>query len=177
MLERCGYPGQPVKTSGELEVLDGLIIPGGESTTMGKLVAQFGLEAPIRALARAEKPILGTCAGMILLASKIAGDDQPGLGLIDMVVERNAFGRQIDSFEADLAIAKLGEQAFRAVFIRAPWAGSVGKGVEVLATYEGRIVMVQQENLLATAFHPELTEDARIHQLFLSLAGKGHIVS
>ncbi len=159
-----------VRLPEDLEGLGGLIIPGGESTTIGKLAVEYGLIEPLRAFAR-EKPTWGTCAGMIFLAKDIGSDRQPILGLMDMQVNRNAFGRQIDSFEGDLSSQKLGNEPFQAGFIRAPVVTAVGPDVEVLAQLEdGRIVAVQSGHLLATAFHPELTDDTRLHAYFLNLA-------
>lgn len=168
VLNALGADAVEVRMPQHLELLDALIIPGGESTTIGKLATSYGLIEPLREFAR-EKPTWGTCAGMIFLAKDIGIDRQPILGLMDITVNRNAFGRQIDSFETDLQIAPLGEIPFHAVFIRAPIVTKVEDGVEVLATLEdGRIVAVQEKHLLATAFHPELTPDLRLHQYFLS---------
>jgi 5'-phosphate synthase pdxT subunit len=170
-LRRCGVEAHNVRTAAEIADCAALIIPGGESTTIGKLIARYGLLQPIKDLAASRRPILGTCAGMILMAESIEAGvpDQPSLGLMDITVARNAFGRQIDSFEADLDFAHLDGVPVRAVFIRAPIIKSVGKSVEVLATYENRIVAARHDKLLALAFHPELTSDARVHQYFLSL--------
>jgi len=177
ILRRLGVEAVEVRLPQEFDGLDGLIIPGGESTTMGKLAVTYGLLDPIRRMAREGKPIWGTCAGMILLAKDV-GRRQPLLGLMDIVVRRNAFGRQVDSFETDLAIPALDAvsapsergKPFHAVFIRAPLIESVGKGVEVLARLEdGAIVAAREGKLLATAFHPELTEDTRFHRYFLNL--------
>ncbi len=171
-LAALGAEAREVRMPEQLEDLDGLIIPGGESTTIGKLATAYGLIDPLREFARTT-PTWGTCAGMIFLAKDIGIDRQPILGVMDIVVNRNAFGRQIDSFEANLAIKPLGDQPFHAVFIRAPVVTKVGPGVEVLAQLEdGRIVAVQQNHLLATAFHPELTGDYRLHSYFLDLIRK-----
>lgn len=167
MLADCGVESAQVRKPEQLEGLSALIIPGGESTTMGKLLNDFHLFEPIIKLGQSGLPILGTCAGLILLAKEIAGSEQPRLGLMDMHVERNAFGRQVDSFEADLDIPVVGPQPFRAVFIRAPYIISVGSGVEVLAKFGEKIVLARQGRFLAAAFHPELTEDKRIHLYFL----------
>jgi 5'-phosphate synthase pdxT subunit len=158
-----------VRRPDELGDLDGLIIPGGESTTIGKLLVTFELLEPLHKVIEAGLPAYGSCAGMILLADRVLDGttDQVSLGGIDMTVRRNAFGRQIDSFEGSVDIDGLGE--FEAVFIRAPWAESVGADVEVLARADDKIVAVRQGSLLATAFHPELTGDPRIHQLFVSM--------
>ena len=169
VLERLGVEGRAVRLPRDLEELDALIMPGGESTTIGKLAVAYNLVEPIRAMIQAGKPVWGTCAGLIFLA-RDAGRDQPLLGGLDIVVDRNAFGRQVDSFEIDLTSPVLGPEPFRAVFIRAPVIRSVGPGVEVLATLpDGRIVAACQGNLLATAFHPELTDDARWHRFFLKM--------
>jgi pyridoxal 5'-phosphate synthase pdxT subunit len=169
-LQALGAEGVEVRRPAQLDNLDALIIPGGESTTIGKLAVTYGLVEPLRTFAR-HKPTWGTCAGMIFLAKEIGIDRQPILGLMDITVNRNAFGRQIDSFEADLPIPQIGAEPFHAVFIRAPLVTAVGPGVEVLAKLdERRIVAVQQGHLLATAFHPELTPDARLHTYFLGLS-------
>jgi pyridoxal 5'-phosphate synthase pdxT subunit len=160
-----------VRLPGDLEGLDCLIIPGGESTTIGKLMAAYGLEEPIRRFAEQGKAVWGTCAGMIMLAKDIDGSDQPRLGLMDIGVNRNAFGRQVDSFEADLDVDELGAEPFHAVFIRAPLLTRAGEGVKVLAQLrDGRMVAAEQGKLLVTAFHPELTGDLRFHEYFLRKA-------
>lgn len=169
-LAACGAETVQVRKPEQLEGLDALVIPGGESTTIGKLLLEYNLFRPILDLARAGKPVFGTCAGLILLAKEIEGSDQPRLGLMDITVRRNAFGRQVDSFEADLDIPVLGEKPFRAVFIRAPYVAGTGSDVEVLAQYQDKIVCVRQGNFLAAAFHPELTADLRLHHYFLDLA-------
>lgn len=167
-LRRVGAEPVEVRTLGELDSVQGLIIPGGESTTIGKLAVRFGLLEPLAARIRAGMPTWGTCAGMIFLASSVTGSDQPLLEALDIVVERNAFGRQNESFEADLEVAGLAEP-FRAVFIRAPWVVKVGAGVEVQASVDAHPVMVQEDAVLATAFHPELTGDLRLHRRFVDL--------
>ncbi|OAT86088.1 pyridoxal 5'-phosphate synthase glutaminase subunit PdxT [Desulfotomaculum copahuensis] len=167
-LAACGAQSRQVRKPGQLDGLDGLIIPGGESTTMGKLMNDFGLFGPIVSRAKEGLPVFGTCAGLILMAREIAGSEQPRLGLMDMVAERNAFGRQVESFETDLAVPVLGEELFRAVFIRAPYILETGPGVEVLARFKEKIVCARQGRFLAAAFHPELTGDKRLHQLFLT---------
>ena len=173
MLRRIGVEAVEVRLPEHLDGLDGLIIPGGESTTIGKLATAFNLMEPLKAFGR-EKPIWGTCAGAIFL-SKDAHRSQPLLGLMDITVERNAFGRQIASFETDLVVEALetvepGGPPFPAIFIRAQLIKSVQNGTRVLATLEdGRIVAAQQGHLLATSFHPELTKDDRFHRYFLSL--------
>ncbi len=174
VLVRLGVRPVEVRLPEHLEGLDGLIIPGGESTTMGLLAQKWGLLEPLRAFARSGRPVWGTCAGMILLAKEVVDGvpGQPILGLMDITVRRNAFGRQVDSFEADLEIPALGAPPFHAVFIRAPVIEQVAPGVEVLASLEdGTAVAVQQGHLLATAFHPELTGDVRFHRYFLRLSG------
>lgn len=159
----------PVKTIADVEACDGLIIPGGESTTIGKLCERFGVGEAIRRLHEAGKPIWGTCAGMILLAKEIPGSDQWRLGLMDIEVERNAFGRQVDSFETNLPIEGIDGGPVRAVFIRAPYVTRVWGEAEVLASFQDRIVIVREGSLLATAFHPELTSDRRVQQYFLQM--------
>ncbi|HXE72919.1 MAG TPA: pyridoxal 5'-phosphate synthase glutaminase subunit PdxT [Candidatus Nitrosotenuis sp.] len=170
-LRASGAQAVEVRSAAELEGVEGLILPGGESTTIGKLMQRFGILEPLRARAAAGLPLWGTCAGMILLARHIERGlpDQPSLALMDIVVERNAFGRQVDSFETPIAIPALGPVPFPAVFIRAPVAREAGPGVEVLARHRGRIVAARQGNLLATAFHPELTRDTRMHAYFLEM--------
>lgn len=175
MLRRIGAEVLQVRLPAQLDGLDGLIIPGGESTTIGKLAVTFGLIEPLRRFA-ASHPVWGTCAGAILL-SRDAQRHQPLLGVMDITIERNAFGRQVDSFEADLPVPALSDpkRPFHAVFIRAPLIETTGKGVEVLARLPNgrasRIVAAQQGRLLATSFHPELTNDDRFHRYFLSLVG------
>lgn len=167
--------GDPVEVRlpRDLVDLDALILPGGESTSMRKLIDEYGLREPILSLARAGAPLLGTCAGMILLADRIADGEEPVFALLDVEVTRNAYGRQLDSFEADLAVPSLGEAAFHGVFIRAPVLTRVGPRAEVLATDpDGRPVAVRQARVLATAFHPELTGDRRLHRLLVELIGE-----
>lgn len=167
-LERLGVAAREVRLPRDLDGLDGLIMPGGESTTIGKLMVHYGLDEPIRARARAGFPIWGTCAGMILLAKDIGGLRQPLIGVMDIVVERNAFGRQLDSFEADLAIPVIGAEPFHTIFIRAPLIHAVSGTATILARLaDGRIVAARQDNLLATSFHPELTNDDRLHRYFI----------
>ncbi|MEU8568372.1 pyridoxal 5'-phosphate synthase glutaminase subunit PdxT [Streptomyces pathocidini] len=160
---------RPVRRPEELAEVDGLVIPGGESTTMSKLAIIFGLLEPLRERVRAGMPVYGTCAGMIMLADKILDgrDDQETVGGIDMIVRRNAFGRQNESFEAAVDFAGVEGGPVEGVFIRAPWVESVGGDVEVLASHDGHIVAVRQGNVLATSFHPELTGDHRVHELFV----------
>ncbi|MGW7490431.1 pyridoxal 5'-phosphate synthase glutaminase subunit PdxT [Streptomyces sp. NPDC054786] len=162
---------RPVRRPEELDEIDGLVIPGGESTTMSKLAVVFGMLEPLRAFVRAGKPVYGTCAGMIMVADKLldAREDQETFGGIDMIVRRNAFGRQNESFEAAIDVAGVPGGPVEGVFIRAPWVESVGGAVEVLATYDGHTVAVRQGNVLATSFHPELTGDHRVHALFVDM--------
>jgi 5'-phosphate synthase pdxT subunit len=169
-LERAGATPVEVRYAHEVADVDALVMPGGESTTIGKLLDRFGLLAPVTERARDGMPLYGTCAGAILLAHDIAGDqDAPHrIGVMDITVRRNAYGRQVDSFETDLAIEGL-EEPFRAVFIRAPSIEQVGEGVEVLARHGEAPVLVRQGNLLASTFHPEMTGDNRVHELFLEM--------
>ncbi|HEY4584187.1 MAG TPA: pyridoxal 5'-phosphate synthase glutaminase subunit PdxT [Acidimicrobiia bacterium] len=168
ILESLGVTPVPVKKPGQLESVDALVIPGGESTTIGKMAVRFDLVDPLRLAIEDGLPVYGTCAGMILLSGSTTDGDQPLLGALDVVVRRNAFGRQNDSFETDLDIEGLGEP-FPAVFIRAPWVEKVGSEVEVLASIGEHPVMVRQNRLLATSFHPELTGDGRIHEMLLEM--------
>jgi len=170
VLRRLGSEAQEVRRPEELTGLDGLIIPGGESTTISRLMAEYDLAEPVRRLAQDSFPVWGTCAGMIILARRTSDLEWPTLAALDIAVRRNAFGRQVDSFETDLPVPSLGDAPFPAVFIRAPTVEEVGDGVEVLAALEdGRVVAVRQGNALATAFHPELTDDDRFHRYFLEL--------
>ena len=169
-LKRLGVEAVEVRTADELKSLDGLIIPGGESTTMLKLARHYHLMKPLQSFASQGKPVMGTCAGMILLAKTVVDSDMQTLCLMDVGVRRNAFGRQVDSFETDLAVPELGQEKFHAVFIRAPYIEHVGEGVETLARLEdGTVVAVRQKNLLALAFHPELGHDTRLHQYFVNM--------
>jgi 5'-phosphate synthase pdxT subunit len=163
VLRPLGATAVEVRTAEQLSDLDGLVIPGGESTTISRAIERDGLEAPIRAHAEDGRPVLGTCAGMIML-------DRDHLGLMDTVARRNAFGRQLHSFEADLEVEGLGPDPVRAVFIRAPWIEEAGPDVDVLARYDGHPVVVREGTLLACAFHPELTDDSRLHALFMAMA-------
>ena len=171
-----GAQGRPVRRAEELAGVDGLVLPGGESTTMVKLAARFGLLEPLRAAVRDGLPVYGSCAGMILLADRIidAPADQETIGGLDVTVRRNAFGRQVDSFESGIAFDGLDGGPVHAVFIRAPWVEQAGADVEVLGRVvggyaDGRIVAVRQGNLVATSFHPELTGDRRVHALFVDI--------
>ncbi|MFI6764067.1 pyridoxal 5'-phosphate synthase glutaminase subunit PdxT [Streptomyces sp. NPDC050355] len=170
-LTDAGAQARPVRRPEELDQVEGLVIPGGESTTMSKLAVVFGMLEPLRAFVRAGNPVYGTCAGMIMVADKLldAREDQETLGGIDMIVRRNAFGRQNESFEAAIDVAGIPGGPVEGVFIRAPWVESVGGAVEVLATYDGHTVAVRQGNVLATSFHPELTGDHRVHALFVDM--------
>jgi 5'-phosphate synthase pdxT subunit len=176
ILKRLGVQAAAVRRPEELKNLDGIIIPGGESTTIVNLMHTSGLLQPLKKLASADFPILGTCAGMVCLAREVADNSYPpGLAAMDMVVRRNAFGRQVDSFEAKLAFPTLGERPYPAVFIRAPIVESTAPSVRVLARLDdGSIVAARQGKLLATAFHPELSADLRLHRYFLKIiAGAG----
>ena len=169
ILHDLGTETVQVRLPFHLDGLDGLIIPGGESTTIGKLATTYGLIEPLREYAR-KRPVWGICAGMIFLAKDIGNDRQPLLGVMDITVNRNAFGRQLESFETDLDIPVLNGQPFHAVFIRAPVITAVEDSVAVLsALTEDQIVAAQQDHLLVTAFHPELTSDSRLHQHFLNM--------
>ncbi len=174
-LTDCGASAVPVRRPEEVAAVDALVIPGGESTTMDKLVRAFGLQAPLRERIVAGLPVYGSCAGMIMLADRVLDGrpDQETLGGLDITVRRNAFGRQVDSFEDDLEVAGLDDGPVRAVFIRAPWVEEAGPAVEVLAAVRAagaeRPVVVRQGGLLATSFHPEVTRDLRLHRLFLGI--------
>jgi len=169
---RLGVNAIDVRRPEQLDTIDALIIPGGESTTIGKLAEHYGFLPKLRERIAAGMAIWGTCAGAIFLARDVPGHPHPLLGAMDLTVRRNAFGRQLDSFEADLTVPRLGPEPFHAVFIRAPLIERVGAGVETLSTLPGgAVVAVRQERLLATSFHPELTHDDRFHAYFLSLAG------
>lgn len=168
IFDSLGVEGVTVKTPGELDSVDALVIPGGESTTIGKMSVRFGLLDPLREAIDNGLAVYGTCAGMIFLAGAVTEGDQPLVGALDVVVRRNAFGRQNESFESDLDILGL-DETFHAVFIRAPWIEKVGSEVEVLSEIDEHPVMVRQDRILATSFHPELTGDGRIHQMLLDL--------
>jgi 5'-phosphate synthase pdxT subunit len=182
-LEKCGATARKVRRRRELAGLDALIIPGGESTTIGKLMVSYHMLEEIKGLGAEGLPMFGTCAGLVMLAREVVDGDQPLLGLMDIKVRRNAFGRQVKSFEAALDIPVLGNEQdaategkskirpFPGIFIRAPWIESAGPGVEILAEYDGHPVAARQDKMLVTAFHPELTDDLRLHKLFLQIAG------
>ncbi|KZE70678.1 glutamine amidotransferase [Paenibacillus jamilae] len=167
-IERAGAEGIAVKKIEQLDELSGLIIPGGESTTIGKLMRKYDFIEAIRQFSNQGKPVFGTCAGLIVLAKTIQGQEEAHLGLMDITVARNAFGRQRESFETDLNIKGI-EEPVRAVFIRAPLIQSVGMGVDVLSEHNGEIVAARQGHLLASSFHPELTDDYRLHQYFVDM--------
>lgn len=168
-LKACGVEPVEIKYRDQFTDVQGLIIPGGESTTVGKLLVKYGMLDTLAGMGRNGFPIFGTCTGLILLAKEIVGSDQPRLNLMDITVERNAFGRQIASFEKDLAIPEIGSPDFHAIFIRAPYIIKVAAGVQILAIMDEKILLARQENLLAAAFHPELTADLRVHQYFLKI--------
>ncbi|BAU26260.1 5'-phosphate synthase pdxT subunit [Aneurinibacillus soli] len=168
LLEKAGAEAVAVKKTEQLAEIDGLVLPGGESTAIGKLMKKYGFDTALKEFAAQKKPIFGTCAGLILLAGEIDGQDWVHLGLMDIKVARNAFGRQRESFETDLPVKDVAED-FRAVFIRAPLILSIGENVEVLSEYNGEIVAARQGHLLCASFHPELTEDERMHVYFLRM--------
>ena len=173
MLRAIGVEGVRVREPADLADISGLIFPGGESTTMRQLIERWGLREPILDLAAQGAPLFGTCAGMIVLATEIAGGEPPILPLIDVTVERNAFGRQLESFEAELSVPVLGDTPVRAVFIRAPIIERTGPDVDVLARLDdGRIVAVRERNIIATAFHPELAGETRFHRLVATMAAE-----
>ncbi|MBS4210765.1 pyridoxal 5'-phosphate synthase glutaminase subunit PdxT [Bacillus sp. FJAT-50079] len=167
-IEQCGAQAVIVKDAAQLAELDGIILPGGESTAMRRLMDQNGLIEPLQEFADAGKPMFGTCAGLILLAKQIAGSNEAHLGLMDIVVERNSFGRQRDSFEADIAVAGVAK-SMTAVFIRAPHILEAGENVEILAKYDGRIVAVREGQFLGCSFHPELSDDVSLMNYFLQM--------
>lgn len=167
-LARAGAEPVVVRTREDLESVDRMVIPGGESTTIGKLATTYDLVEPLRKRAADGMPILGTCAGMIMCAKRITEGDQPLLAIVEVTVRRNAYGRQVDSFETDLSFKGLADPV-HAVFIRAPWVEEVGPGVEVLAEHRERPVAARQGRILLCSFHPELTDDLRIHRLFMEI--------
>ena len=170
VMQQLGVEALPVRLPNQLDGLNGLIIPGGESTTILELMQSFSLMQPLRELVQAGLPILGTCAGMICLAKKVSNHDRETLAVMDIAVRRNAFGRQIDSFEAELPIPVLGDKPFPAIFIRAPFIESVDPQVEILARLPSGIAVAgRQGKLMATSFHPELTRDLRLHSYFLKI--------
>lgn len=165
-LKKCGAEGIQIRKKEEMDIVDGLIIPGGESTTIGRLMKKYGIDNKIIEKVREGMPVWGTCAGMILLAKEL-DKDEPWLRLMDIKVKRNAYGRQVDSFETDLEIKGVGKS--RGVFIRAPYVEKVWGEAEILCMHDDKIVMVKQGNLLATSFHPELTDDLKVHKYFVEL--------
>jgi pyridoxal 5'-phosphate synthase pdxT subunit len=167
-IEACGAKAVVVKKVEQLKEIDGLILPGGESTTMRKLMDKYGFIEPLKSFIQEGKPMFGTCAGLILLAKQLEGNDHPHLAAMDIIVERNSFGRQKDSFEASLNIKGI-DQPYIGVFIRAPHITEAGEGVEILAKYNDRIVAVKQGSFLGCSFHPELTDDHRITELFIEM--------
>jgi 5'-phosphate synthase pdxT subunit len=172
-LDAIGVEGVPVRLPSDLEGVSGLILPGGESTTMRKLIDRWALRMPILYLASSGAPLFGTCAGMIVMAREIAGGEDPVLPLLDVTVERNAFGRQLDSFEAELPVPILGDQPVHGVFIRAPVIERAGPDVDVLARLDdGRVVAVRERNIIATSFHPELAGETRFHRLVATMASE-----
>lgn len=168
-IELAGGQGVAIKRTEQLADVDGLIIPGGESTTIGKLMRKYDFIDAIRDFSESGKPVFGTCAGLIVLAERLEGAEEPHLRLMNMTVARNAFGRQRESFETDLDVKGI-ETPLRAVFIRAPLIKEVGDNVDVLSTYNGEIVTARQGNLLASSYHPELTDDYRLHSYFIDMA-------
>ena len=174
-LNALGAEAFSARLPADIERADGIVLPGGESTAIGRLLARYGVDDTLRDAHAAGKPIYGTCAGLILLSREVTADTgerggQPTLGLMNVVVARNAFGRQVDSFEAALDVPALGPEPLEAVFIRAPYIVEAGPEVDVLARHDGKIVFVRQGTLLGSAFHPELTGDRRVHELFLAMA-------
>jgi 5'-phosphate synthase pdxT subunit len=169
LLHRLGVATVDVQSTQDLYEISGLILPGGESTTVGKLLVRYELLKPIAEAGRTGLPIFGTCTGLILLSRHISNSSQYRLGLMDTYVERNAFGRQLASFEADMPIPVLGSKPYHTIFIRAPYIKQAEKSVTALLTHEGKILFAQQGNLLAAAFHPELTSDTRVHEYFLRM--------
>ena len=174
MLNALGADAFSARLPRDIERADGIVLPGGESTAIGRLLARYGMDDALKAAHALGKPIYGTCAGLILLSQGVTAETgerggQPMLGLLDVVVARNAFGRQVDSFEVPLNIPQLGPEPLGAVFIRAPYVVEVGPDVDVLARHGGKIVFVRQGTLLGSAFHPEITDDRRVHTLFLSM--------
>jgi 5'-phosphate synthase pdxT subunit len=172
VIRRLNVPAMPVRLPSELETVDALIMPGGESTTMRKLMDDYKLTAPLTKRAGEGFPIFATCAGMILLAKHVVDSEVAPLGLMDITVRRNAYGRQLDSFETYMPIPQIGKKRFHAVFIRAPVIEKADNGVTILGEIDGSPVAVRQGNLLACSFHPELTDDVRMHKYFVSFIGK-----
>lgn len=175
MLQLAGAEAVTIKKPEQLREIDGIIIPGGESTTIGKLMRTYGFIEPLMEFSSQKKPIFGTCAGLIIIAKEIVGQEETHLGLMNMVVRRNAFGRQKESFEADLDVKGI-DNLVRAVFIRAPIIEEVGEDVEVLASYKEQIVCARQGHLLTASFHPELTEDFSMHAYFLEMVKEASLI-
>jgi len=175
MIDLLGAHTLFIREPSDINHVDAMIIPGGESTTIGKLMAAFGLLSPIRERVLSGMPVFGTCAGLILLASETKEKHQNRLGVLDIAVARNAYGRQVDSFEAEIIVPSIGEGPFLGVFIRAPIVTQIRDGVKSLAQFENRSVLVQKDNILAASFHPELTEDTRIHSYFLRLLSEATV--
>lgn len=171
-MSRLDVASREVRQLKDLDGIDAMIIPGGESTTMGKLLREWNMLDPLRRRIEQGMPVYGSCAGLILLCRSIEGSDQPRLGVLDATVRRNAFGRQVDSFETELDMPEVGAEPVPAVFIRAPVIIRVGEGVKVLAQVKDQAVAVRQDNVLATSFHPELTSDTRLHRYFLAMCGR-----
>jgi 5'-phosphate synthase pdxT subunit len=173
ILRQLGVESSPIRLPRELDAVDGLVIPGGESTTMLRLMESFGLVQPIREMAQDGLPIWGTCAGMVLLAKNVSNHEMETLGLVDVKIRRNAFGSQVDSFEADLEIPLVGREPFHVVFIRAPIIDEAAPNVDILSRLsDGTIVAIRQNRLLACAFHPEFTDDLRFHSYFLNIVSQ-----
>lgn len=170
MIERCGVEALEIRRASDLDSIAGLILPGGESTTIGKLMVDWGLMGRIKERVNEGMAIFGTCAGMIVLSKNIINSDQPRLGVMDTVVRRNGYGRQVESFEADLQVAEFGEKPVKTIFIRAPIIEEVGPDVQVMAEANGKVVVARQGKIFGTTFHPELTNDDRIHRYFIKLA-------
>jgi pyridoxal 5'-phosphate synthase pdxT subunit len=175
MIEACGVDVIEVRKPSDLDNIQGLIIPGGESTTIAKLMRDFKLDEKIVTKAEAGMPMFGTCAGLIIMSKTIIGSDQHRLGLMDIEVQRNAYGRQVDSFEVELPISVLGYKPFKAVFIRAPLIEKVAPNVGILAQHHGKIIFARQGNFLVSSFHPELTGDKRVHEYFLQMVKETNI--
>ncbi len=171
LIEQIGHEGLAVKKNEQLKDIDGLIIPGGESTTIGKLMIKYGFDVAINEFSQQKKPIFGTCAGLIILAKEISALNESNLGLMDVTAERNGFGRQKESFEVDIEVDGIAKD-FRAVFIRAPYIIEVSENVKILAKYENKIVAARQGHLLCSAFHPELTDDSRMHGYFINMVNE-----
>ncbi len=172
ILELCGAEVIPIKKPEEIDRIQALVIPGGESTTIGKLMVKYSFAKKIKDAHKQGMPIFGTCAGLVLVAKQLTEGKQPLLGLIDIKVKRNAFGRQRESFEADLGIPELGTDSFPCVFIRSPWIEYTGPKVKVMSRFNNKVVMAREGNVLVSAFHPELTEDLRIHRYFVDMVKK-----